>query len=307
MNKYNFFFFIAFTVLACRTDKVPVKSYKTEYVVIVVMDGARYSETFGDSTHQYISCLADSMKSVGVVNQSFYNNGVTNTTSGHVAITTGYYEVNINNGGSEFPTYHSLFQDWLKLKGSDSHDAWVIASKDKLEVLANTKQANWNNIYQPNSDCGISGLGSGYRSDSITFERSKKVLGKYHPHLLLINFKDPDVYGHAGQWSNYLNSISKCDQYIYTLWKFIQQDEQMAGKTTLIVTNDHGRHTTDYVSHGDNCDGCRHIFFYASGPDFVSNKSLSVPRSMIDIHATVSELFHLPNKSSGNVMSELFN
>jgi phosphopentomutase len=124
--------------------------------------------------------------------------------------------------------------------------------------------------------------------------------------LLLINLKDPDYYGHVNNWSAYLNSIKKSDEYVFKLWNTIQQDPEMAGKTTLFVTNDHGRHTSNFQHHGDDCQGCRHIMFYAMGPDFKKNVKLSVNRSLIDIHATISELMNLSNYSQGNIMTELF-
>jgi phosphopentomutase len=46
--------------------------------------------------------------------------------------------------------------------------------------------------------------------------------------------------------------------------------------------------------------------FYAMGPDFKKNVKLSVNRSLIDIHATISELMNLSNYSQGNIMTELF-
>jgi phosphopentomutase len=45
---------------------------------------------------------------------------------------------------------------------------------------------------------------------------------------------------------------------------------------------------------------------YAIGPDFKKNIQISQSRSLIDIHATISEMMHLPNFSQGKVMSELF-
>ena len=54
-------------------------------------------------------------------------------------------------------------------------------------------------------------------------------------------------------------------------------------------------------------DGCRHLLFYATGPDFKKNSILDVPRSQIDIAETVAYLldFDLP-QGDGDVMSELF-
>ena len=293
--------------LSCTKDKVKEREYATKYCVVVVIDGARYSETWGDSTYQNIPFLHGFFENIGVVNTTFYNAGTTNTTNGHVAITTGYYENNINNSGQELPSFHSYFQDWMSKYPLLTNSAWIISSKDKLEVLGNCSQQKWKNLHQPKTDCGVSGNFTGYRSDSITMAHATKTISKHKPNLLLINLNDPDYFGHQNNWSAYLTSIKKSDEYVYQLWNTIQQDPEMAGKTTLFVTNDHGRHTTNFQHHGDDCDGCRHIMLYAVGPDFKKNIKLSKNRSLIDIHATSSEVMHLANLSRGNVMTELFN
>lgn len=296
----------SFTIVSCRRDKIAPRQYKTDYVVIVVMDGARYSETYGMPSKQYIPRMSQDLGSIGCWSTSFYNTGITNTTNGHVAMTTGFLENNLDNSGFELPTHPSIFQEWMKLHPQSQEKAWIVASKDKLEVLGNTKDNSWRDTYLPSTDCGINGLGSGYRSDSLTFAHSIKILNKHQPKLLLINFKDPDTYGHAGDWQNYLQSIQTTDEYIYSLWQTIEQNPEMSGKTTLIVTNDHGRHTSSFNHHGDDCEGCRKIFFFACGPDFKSNVELNTPRSLIDIHATVSELLGIQNFRRGSVMVELF-
>ena len=292
--------------LACRNDKIPTKTYKTKYVVIILMDGARYTETYGSPTKEYIPNLFNSLSSKGSWNNTFYNTGATNTVNGHVAITTGFIENNLDNNGNEQPSFHSLFQDWLKANPLKKNKAWIITSKDKLEILSNTIENNWKNHFLPSVDCGLNGLGSGYRDDSVTYAHSIKVIEKHHPNLLLINFKDPDVFGHAGDYAQYVNSIQVTDFYIMKIWNAIESDPEMAGNTTLIVTNDHGRHTSNFQHHGDDCDGCRHIMFYTCGPDFKSDYVISNTRSLIDIHATVSELLGIQNYRRGNVMTELF-
>ena len=62
-----------------------------------------------------------------------------------------------------------------------------------------------------------------------------------------------------------------------------------------------------FYNHGDTCEGCRHIFLYAFGPDFKRDLIVRTKRELIDIPATIAELmqFSLPG-SRGRVMTELF-
>jgi len=297
-------------LVSCESDKVPMKSYKTHYVFVMIMDGARYTETWGDANHSYIPRLSNEMAQFGVINTNFSNNGYTHTTAGHTAIMTGHYQA-INNTGGEFPSYPSFMQIWRCFKGQEAANAWVIASKDKLEVLSNTKDLRWKNKFRPLVNCGINGNGTGYRDDSTTSVRTMEVLENYSPHLMIVNFKEPDYSGHQANWVNYLNGIQSSDEYIYRVWNFIQSSPIYKDKTTLFVTNDHGRHpdgTADgFVSHGDGCPGCRHVMFYAFGPDFKQNAVISQPRELIDINATILELLGISGVySDGDVMRELF-
>ena len=274
------------------------------------MDGPRYSETWGDSTHQYIPRLANQLSNSGIVYTKFYNEGPTYTNAGHTAITTGNYQ-EINNTGLELPQYPSIFQYLLQTSIMDSSDAFVIASKDKLEILANCLDPVWQNRFNPSTNCSINGLGSGYRNDSITFERSKEILTAYHPRLVLINFREPDFSGHTKNWANYSNGIKEVDEYIYQLVKYIENDVVYKDKTTYFVTNDHGRHLDDisigFSGHGDDCEGCRHINLFTFGPDFKKGEIFQIKRELIDISATTAELLDIQMPSGkGQIMFELF-
>jgi len=334
-------FFLAMLFTACKKDKKD-KKYKTENVIIVVVDGARYSETWGDSTHQYIPFFSNEIAEFGIVNTAFYNNGKTSTISGFTALTTGVYQ-ELNNDGLQLPITPSIFQylvssrksnwSWLKSKFFNSKDAWIINSKRKLSILGNCSDINWRNQSLPSLDCGTNQLGEGSknRHDSLTLARFFNVISKNQPRLTLLGFKEPDIAGHANSWKDYLEGIRKTDAYIYKIWQYIQNDSYYSGTTTLFVTNDHGRHL-DSVSNGfkdhgvcykkdktsisdtlrygrssgNSCEGCSHINFFAFGPDFkkgiVDNR-----REIIDIPATIIELLEIDaDYIEGKIMRELF-
>jgi arylsulfatase A-like enzyme len=291
---------------------VAQKQYKTENIIVLVIDGPRYSETWGENDHLYIPNLDTLLAPKGIIYTSFFNNGVTYTTPGHTSITTGAYQ-NIDNNGNELPKNPSFLQKWLRHTNKSPDCAWIIASKDKLEVLANTTDLKWKNSFMPSTNCGINGagVGSGYRSDSLTQIEVLNVLNTHHPNLVFVNYKEPDASGHIANWQGYLNGIKDCDNYVKQVWEFIQIDPVYKDKTTLFITNDHGRHLNGvndgYVSHGDNCEGCRHIFLYAFGPDFKQNVIETKSRELIDVHATIIELFGIDGQySNGEVMKELF-
>ena len=301
--------FILF-LFSCKKDVPEVieePSPKTENVIIIVMDGPRYIDTWGDPTHQNIPKLTNYIQPKGVVNNNFYNNGFTWTLPGHLAMVSGQYYF-LTNNGSELPPSPTIFQYFNE--AYPNKNSWIVSTKDKLEVLTNTADATYNNQYLANVDCGVNGLGTGYRKDSVTFYNAKNVLENNPPNLMLINFKEPDNKGHANDYLGYLAQIPVVDNYIYELFKIIETSPFYKDKTAVFITNDHGRHDDDnggFQNHGDSCEGCRHIMFFAYGPEFKSNKEINTRYELIDIAATTAKLLgvELPG-SEGVVMTDLF-
>lgn len=306
----------SFLYFGCSKDPAlvhavkPVVStgYQTKNVIILVVDGARYTETWGLPSRQYIPHRSEMLEQ-GVLCSNFYNNGYCFTNAGHCAMTTGLYQ-NIDNTGLQYPQNPSIFQYWLKASQGPSSDAWVITTKDKLAILSDCTDPAWQGQFRPSTDCGVSGLGSGYREDSTTFRIVKNKLSSVHPRLMLVNFKQPDAAGHANDSAAYLQGIVDTDYFIWQIWNQIQADPFYKDKTTMIVTNDHGRHTAGhldgFVSHTDMCEGCKHIEFFGMGPDFKKNYVSTKPHEQIDISATVAKLmgFDMPT-SNGKVIDDI--
>lgn len=278
-------------------------NFITENIIVVIIDGPRFSETWGDPTKQLTPHLHTNLRLKGVVNRNFYNLGNTETISGHTAITTGVYE-EMNNNGLQYPENPSFLQHWLSVNNSSPNKAYVVSSKEKLKVLANCSNMDWRNTYLPAIDAVD-------RDDNETFNRVKSVIATHHPNLMFINLKGADVAGHANDWEGYKRNITKCDSLLNELVTLIDNDSIYSGKTTLIMTNDHGRHSDGisdgFVSHNDNCLGCVHINFYAYGPDFKSNIIIDKVREQIDIVPTISHIMGMQlNQAEGQVMYEIF-
>lgn len=297
--------------LSCKKTHESPAGYKTEHIIVLVIDGARYSETWGDPDHRNIPVTAGVLAREGVINTQFYNNGPTYTLAGHTSITTGFYQ-EIDNSGAVLPDHPSFFQYWNSVAATTRDQSWIITSKDKLEVLANCQENAFKYCFMPSWNCGLNGLGSGYREDSLTMEVVFETLTKKQPQLMLINLRDPDYSAHTTNWKYYLQGIRKTDRYAGELLQFIRNNAHYKDNTTLFITNDHGRHLDSipggFSSHGDQCEGCRHIFLYAYGPDFRKGVITNVKRELPDITATISELLHIRmDHGQGKVMLELFN
>lgn len=292
-----------------RKDVLP-EPQTTQNVIILIIDGPRMTETFGDPTAQYIPHLKEDLKPQGVLFTNFKNNGVTTTNSGHTAITTGTYQ-RVKNDGTELPKSPSIFQYYLKESKQSKDKAWIVASKGKLNVLSNAQKKGWYNSYMPSDFCGPQGNGADYMADIFTWEKVMDVLDNDRPNLMLINLLEVDTRAHGNDWTNYLQAIRNTDEYAYKLWNYLQSNEHYKGNTTLIITNDHGRHLDGHRSgfkeHGDGCDGCRDIYMLALGPDFYQDKVITEEYEQLDISVLVADLlkFDMPT-SKGRKIEGLF-
>ncbi len=286
-------------------------SYKTEYHIILVLDGPRWSETWGDSTHKLIPNQATILKQEGTFFTNFRNNGKTLTNAGHTALCTGTYQ-RISNIGKQLPKKPNMFQYYLQQSKQDKRKAWVLTSKGKLEMLSNTKDKHWWNTYMPSTFCGINGSGVGYPNDRDMYPTFKNIILENKPKLSIINLLDIDAWAHQGNWEKYIGGIKELDGFALDLWNSIQQDPVMKNKTAIYITNDHGRHLdgrkNGFVSHGCSCEGCRHISLLAIGPDFEKGKIVDQEYELIDIPATISHMmkFQMPT-GKGKAINELIN
>lgn len=302
----------SYTIKHKTETTVPEKRYLSEYVYVVIIDGPRFTETFGDTSCRYIPHMGKELVKEGVLLSDFRNNGHTYTIAGHTAILTGVYQ-KMNNGGTELPKNPSLFQYYLKEKGVDRTDAWIVASKGKLEVLGNTNSKKWWNVYMPYTYCGPQGNSSSYGPDEPTLDKMFSLIQSENPpHLMLVNFLAVDSYGHSNEWEKYLESLQRLDGFVDQIWKKIQSTPKLKDKTSLIITNDHGRHLdghkNGFVNHGDGCEGCRHIAFLGLGPDFKKGVKIEHYGEQIDISATIADMLHFKMPTAkGKVLTQIFN
>ncbi len=286
-------------------------TFQTKYVFILVIDGPRFSETYGDSTCRLSPILCDSLRYQGAFYENFRNNGPTYTVPGHTAIVTGVYQ-RISNTGTALPRNPSLFQYYLKATGAAKTDAFIVSSKGKLDVLANTENKKWHDQFLASTYCGPNGNGIGYGRDDKTFAKVTELVTRPNaPHVMLINLLAVDVNGHANNWEKYQESITACDAYASNLWGMIQSNPVLKNQTTLFITNDHGRHLdgvkSGFVNHGDHCEGCEHISLLILGPDTPKGLSVQKEGELIDLSKTISTLLHFEMPTSkGRFLQESF-
>ena len=104
-------------------------------------------------------------------------------------------------------------------------------------------------------------MGTKERPDSFTFAGAYEILKKGSPRLLWLGLGETDVWGHRGRYDLYLQQIRNSDNYLRRLWEFCQRDPRYKGRTSLVVTCDHGRGGGKrWVSHGARIPGAEKIW-----------------------------------------------
>ncbi len=255
-------------------------------VVVVVVDGARFPETFG-GTGRWIPRMWNDLRPEGTLWVMFRNEGITTTNPGHASIVSGTWQT-IPNDGSTRPTRPTVFEYFRKERNLPDSATLVAAGKGKLEIITHSTHpdygARFGAVFAPGTN------------DRDVVSNVLGILSRSHPRLVVANLPDVDLAAHASDSLGYLSSLWRADSLVGVLWTFLQEDSFYAGNTTLFVTNDHGRHERGFSDHGDGCEGCRHIMLLGLGRGMRKGKVVTKPRTQIDIAPAIGDLlgFHVP-------------
>jgi hypothetical protein len=298
MNKFKYILPVFYLLLLF----IPANA---ENIIIVIIDGARYSETLGDTSRTYTPemwKLADQ----GTHLTHFYNDSMTYTARAIPALWCGTWtdvrDTFYAGSNTKYAVKPTIFEYIRKQKNLPPDQFYYF-----IKYLPSLWLPSFDPDYGPDYWPTYHSIGT---TDSEVMAEAVSVMGTYHPQYLLIYLADVDSKGHSGNWENYTAAIHTADMLVGHLWDVVQEDTFYAGKTTMFVTNDHGRHDEDhggFSGHGDGCDGCRHIQYLAIGPNIKRNFSSERYRRIPDMAVTVAAIAGVePSKASGEVMDEIF-
>lgn len=103
------------------------------------------------------------------------------------------------------------------------------------------------------------------------------ILQEFKPKILAVNMSAVD--GCHGNFTGYLQSLHRADHAVGHLWNIIQSDPELAGKTALVVTPEHGRNANpnsildenDWFGFDHSDGNTRRVFTMMAGPGIPSN------------------------------------
>lgn len=280
-------------------------SQSIENVVIVIIDGARYTETFGDPDRTHIPEM-NQIASEGLIYDDFFNNGATYTSRAVPALWCGawtnVYDTVYQGNYTQYTELPSIFEYYRKQLQADPEDCYYV-----LKYIESLWLPSFHSDYGPQYWPATHSVGE---SDEDVLNEARLIMEQHHPRFLWVYFADVDHAGHSGDWEYYISSIEIADEAVGILWDDIQTNEFYKDKTALIVSNDHGRHDDEhggFQGHGCGCEGCRHILFLAAGPGIRENEVLTGYRTIPDLAVTAAYMMDVNMEyASGNVMEEIF-
>jgi hypothetical protein len=93
-------------------------------------------------------------------------------------------------------------------------------------------------------------------------------LKKYKPNAMFVSFGDTDELAHAGNYPEYLKAAKRFDEFIKSIYDFVNSDPEYKGKTTILITTDHGRGgviKTQWTGHGKKISDSHQIWYAMIG------------------------------------------
>ncbi len=290
--------------------------YETENVFLVIIDGLRSDEAFSYPNvsfdyHPYIPVLWSELRLLGALYPEVFTFNFTATMAAHTQMITGNpcNYPNYAPPGKYFcvrPDDPTLFEYFLDQTGTPPEMVFGITGKEHLVRLGYSmspvfEREDGITVVHPADDS----------SDPAVWDMLLSAMDENHPALVFVNLKDVDEYGHTGVWDDYIHAICYADSLMGELWNRIESDPVYTGKTTLLITTDHGRHSKrpgclGFRHHGGLCSGCRKTFLLAIGPDTPAGTTIREPVDQQDICHTVGELLGLDTPlSRGRILWDI--
>ena len=122
--------------------------------------------------------------------------------------------------------------EWLNRQPAFHGRVSVVGNWDVFTDIVNSKRSGVpTNV----------GMGKAWPTEVLTARYALEGLGHGDTRAMFVGFGDTDDYAHLGDYYQYLSALNRADDWIRQIWETIQANPELRGRTTMIVTADHGR------------------------------------------------------------------
>ena len=235
-------------------------------------------------------------------------NGLNFSYPGYNEILTGFPDEKIDSN-KKIDNHNVTVLEWLSKRPGFAGRVAAFGSWDVFPYIINAKRsripvnAGWQKFDVGTDPARLAGLNDAVRDsmrvwenvrdDGLTFHGALEYVKVNKPRVLYISFGETDDWAHDGRYDHVLDSANRIDGFIERLWNVLQAMPEYAGKTSLVLTTDHGRGDTrvEWKSHGKDIPGSDRMWIAVLGPDTPAGgcrSDLEVTQSQVA--ATVAEL-----------------
>ena len=145
-----------------------------------------------------------------------------------------------------------------------SHLGMRVGWDPPFPVNPTSRQALVNEFYRTTTH-----IWSDMPPDSFLQQALLDSIAAGRPRVLFVGYGETDEWAHEGRYDLVLESAHRVDGFIRQLWDAMQSMPEYRGKTTFLITTDHGRGsgTEGWKHHDWDVDGAENIWIAALGPD----------------------------------------
>ena len=227
-------------------------------------------------------------------------NGLWFSYPGYNEIFSGRADPRVNSN-NKVPNPNVTVFEWLLRRPGFEGRVAAFGSWDVLPSILNVERSRipvgsgWNVVPNPATDrereinqlaADLPRLWSYGPPDAPLVYAAIETLRTRKPRALYLMLGEGDEWAHEGRYDLYLDATLRADRFIERIWSTVQAIPEYAGRTSLVVTTDHGRGATtkDWTDHGKDVPAAERTWIAVLGPDV---PSLGVRR---DVNVTTSQI-----------------
>lgn len=132
------------------------------------------------------------------------------------------------------------------------------------------------------------------RYDQLTYIACREYVMKNKPSVVFLSFSGTDDAGHDKRYDLYLQEANNADKMIGELWRLVQSIPEYAGRTTFLITTDHGRGSknNNWNKHGFFVSGSSQTWYAIMGPSVVPNGEMKSSNQVYQkqLHSLIKEI-----------------
>ncbi len=247
---------------------------------------------------------------------------------GYNELLTGFADEQIDSN-DKIPNRNVTVLEWLNQQPDLRGEVAAFASWDVFSYIINeersgvpvnagfetatgddlTNREQFLNTLQPQ----IPSPWGSVRLDAFTHHYALEYIKKNQPRVVYIAYGETDDFAHDGEYDQYLKSAHQTDAFIEELWTYVQNHPQYKGKTTFLITTDHGRGDTDkaaWKSHGQAHPASEAVWIAALGPDTkalgeVKKEQQFYQNQLAKTAAALLGYDYAPEKKAGELLTDM--